>query len=407
MTSADVKFSIDQTTARRPRAGATSTRPSSRSTRPSPDHRRDPPQVPVGAAARRPVAVRQRRSCPNNYGGKTETAVLQRPGRHRPVQVGLLAQGQALKLVRNPNYWEKGKPYLNSVTWTDVPSDNTRELQLKGGQAQIDEFPAWSTVASLKTTPGVTMNLFNSTQTDYLAFNEKRKPFQDVHVRRAISLAIDRNALVKAVLFGNGKPANSLFPPQVPYYQAGHPGPPVQPGRGQGRRWPSPACRTASPPRSWSPSGNSDYLTIATILQSELKPLGINLKIQPARPEHGEHEPAEPQVRHDADATGRWTSPTRTSSPPSRSTRSRAPSRSSPPTTTPPWSRPRTTAEQTLSDPAAAARSTTRSSPTSASDAFMAFLYYSPVPLRHHDQRARLLRHAARQHHMENVWLSK
>ena len=64
------------------------------------------------------------------------------------------------------------------------------------------------------------MNLFNSTRTDYLAFNELRKPFQDVHVRRAISLAVDRAALVKAVLFGNGKPANSLFPPQVPYYQA-------------------------------------------------------------------------------------------------------------------------------------------------------------------------------------------
>ncbi len=68
------------------------------------------------------------------------------------------------------------------------------------------------------------MHLFNSTQTNYLAFNELRKPFQDVHVRRAISLAINRNALVKAVLFGNGKPANSLFPPQVPYYDPTTPG---------------------------------------------------------------------------------------------------------------------------------------------------------------------------------------
>ncbi len=126
--------------------------------------------------------------------------------------------------MRNPLYWQKGLPYLNSITWTDVANDNTRELQLKGGQAQIDQFPAWSTVSSLKTTTGVNMHLFNSTQTNYLAFNEQRKPFQDVHVRRAISLAIDRNALVKAVLFGNGKPANSLFPPQVPFYQASTPG---------------------------------------------------------------------------------------------------------------------------------------------------------------------------------------
>ena len=37
------------------------------------------------------------------------------------------------------------------------------------------------------------------------------------------------------------------------------------------------------------PSGNSDYQTISTILQSELKPLGINVKIQQLGPEHGQH----------------------------------------------------------------------------------------------------------------------
>ena len=132
-----------------------------------------------------------------------------------------------------------------------MPNDNTRELQLKGGQAQIDQTPAWSTVSSLKSTPGVNMYLFNSTQTNYLAFNENVKPFQDVHVRRAISLAINRNALVKAVLFGNGKPANSLFPPQVPYYDPNTPG--LQFNMAQAkRRWPSPACRTGSPRRCCS-----------------------------------------------------------------------------------------------------------------------------------------------------------
>jgi peptide/nickel transport system substrate-binding protein len=169
------------------------------------------------------------------------------------------------------------------VTWTDTPSDNTRELQLKGGQAQIDEFPAWSTVASLKTTPNVTMNLFNSTRTDYLGFNETAKPFQDVHVRRAISLAINRAALVKAVLFGNGKPANSIFPPQVPYYQAAT----------QGLQFDLNAAKQemakSSVPNGFSTtilvsSGFSDDQTVATILQSELKPLGINLKIQQLDP---------------------------------------------------------------------------------------------------------------------------
>jgi peptide/nickel transport system substrate-binding protein len=220
---------------------------------------------------------------PNNYGGETEDAFYQHPVGTGPFKWDFWHKGSSLKLVKNTNYWQKGLPYLDSVTFNDVPSDNTRELQLKGGQAQVDEFPAWSTVAALKSTPNVTMNLFNSTQTNYLSFNEKVKPFQDVHVRRAISLAIDRNALVKAVLFGNGKPANSLFPPQVPYYDASAGG--LQLNLTQAKK----EMSESSVPHGFTttillPSGNSDYSTIATILQSELKPLGITLKIQTLDP---------------------------------------------------------------------------------------------------------------------------
>ena len=216
---------------------------------------------------------------PANYGGETETQFYNHPIGTGPFKWDYWHKGSALKLVRNPFYWQPGKPYLNSVTWTDVASDNTRELQLKGGQAQVDEFPAWSTVASLKSTPGVDMDLFNSTRTDYLAFNEKRKPFQDVHVRRAISLAINRPALVKAILFGNGKPANSFMPPQVPFYQASTPG--LQTNLAEAKK----EMAESSVPNGFTTTllvdaGNSDQVTTATIMQAELKPLGIKVNIQ-------------------------------------------------------------------------------------------------------------------------------
>src|SRR5262249_58618344 len=105
-----------------------------------------------------------------------------------------------------------------------VPTDSPGQRQRRGARDKLAPSPAWSTVGNLKTASGVNMHLFNSTQTNYMAMNEKEKPFQDVHVRRAISLAINRDALVKAVLFGNGKPANSLFPPQVPFYDPNTPG---------------------------------------------------------------------------------------------------------------------------------------------------------------------------------------
>jgi peptide/nickel transport system substrate-binding protein len=216
---------------------------------------------------------------PANYGGETETQFYNHPIGTGPFKWDYWHKGSALKLVRNTFYWQPGKPYLNSVTWTDVASDNTRQLQLKGGQAQVDEFPAWSTVASLKSTPGIDMDLFNSTRTDYLAFNEKRKPFQDVHVRRAISLAINRPALVKAILFGNGKPANSFMPPQVPFYQASTPG--LQTNLAEAKK----EMAESSVPHGFTTTllvdaGNSDQVTTATIMQAELKPLGIKVNIQ-------------------------------------------------------------------------------------------------------------------------------
>ena len=281
MTSADVKFSIDQN--RKATQGwAYLDSAISSVDAPSPDtvviHLKFP-WAPLLAD----LSIFANGIVPNNYGGETENQFYQHPIGTGPFKWDYWHKGSALKLVRNPLYWEKGKPYLDSVTWTDVPNDNTRLLQLKGGQAQVDQTPAWSTVASLKSTPNVNMFLFPSTQTNYLAFNENVKPFQDVHVRRAISLAINRNALVKAVLFGNGKPANSLFPPQVPYYQKATPG--LQFNMTQAKQ----EMAKSSVPHGFTttiliPSGNSDYLTISTIMQSELKPLGIKVKIQQLDP---------------------------------------------------------------------------------------------------------------------------
>ncbi len=51
-----------------------------------------------------------------------------------------------------------------------------------------------------------------------MAFNQLRPPFQDVHVRRAIAYALDREAMVTSVLYGNGQAADSLLSPGTPFY---------------------------------------------------------------------------------------------------------------------------------------------------------------------------------------------
>jgi peptide/nickel transport system substrate-binding protein len=155
---------------------------------------------------------------PKSFAGQTRKAFYTHPIGTGPFMWDKRVVGQSVTLKRNPFYWQKGKPYLDKVTWTFVSDENTRELQLRGGQIQVDEFPPFNSITKLKNTPGVTMTLFPSTRTDYLDMNEQYPPLADRHVRRAISYAIDRQAIVKSVLFGFGKPANSFLPPQVPFY---------------------------------------------------------------------------------------------------------------------------------------------------------------------------------------------
>jgi len=402
MTSADVKFSIDQASAAAKGWGYINTAIKSVAA-PTPSTvvvTLKYPWAPLLAD----LSLFSNGIVPANYGGKTETQFYNAPVGTGPFKWEYWHKGSALKLVRNPNYWEKGKPYLNSVTWTDVSSDNTRQLQLKGGQAQIDEFPAWSTVASLKATPDVTMNLFNSTRTDYLAFNELRKPFQDVHVRRAISLAVNRAALVKAVLFGNGKPANSLFPPQVPYYQAATPG--LQFNLAEAKQ----EMAKSSVPHGFSTtilvsSGFSDYVTIATILQSELKPLGINVKIQQLDPNTANTN--QQSLKYDMTLTY-WTmdipDPDELATfavDPKSGARSFFTAYNNPTVV-----KATHDAEQTLSTSARQDLYNTVQS-DSASDAFMAFLYNSPYAYATSSSVHGFYVTPLGNYHMENVWMSK
>ncbi|HEX2323708.1 MAG TPA: ABC transporter substrate-binding protein [Streptosporangiaceae bacterium] len=341
---------------------------------------------------------------PNNYGGESETEFYTHPIGTGPFKWGYWHKGSALKLLRNTHYWEKGKPYLNSVTWTNVGNDNTRELQLKGGQAQIDEFPAWSTVSSLKSTAGVNMHLFNSTRTDYLPFNEFRKPFQDVHVRRAISLAINRPALVKAVLFGNGEPANSFMPPQVPFYQkATH-----------GLQYDLAAAKAemakSSVPHGFTTSiligaGNSDARTVATILQSELKPLGIKLTIKQEDPNTAFTD--EQNLKYDM-TLSYWTMDI---ADPDELVTFAVDPKSGAKSFFTGYNNP-----QVVKDTHAAERTLSMSNRQdlynsiqdhAASDAFMAFLYYSPYAYATTSKVHGFFVTPLGNYHMENVWLSK
>jgi peptide/nickel transport system substrate-binding protein len=154
---------------------------------------------------------------PNNLQGKDTEAFFKAPIGTGPFVMTTWDVGRQMILKRNPHYWQAGLPYLDQVIFTVVADDNSRILQLRGGQADVIESPPWSQFSTIKGERGVSVKTFPSTIVDFLSLNERVPQLADVNVRNAISLAIDRGALVRVALFGNGTPGGSIFPPTWPF----------------------------------------------------------------------------------------------------------------------------------------------------------------------------------------------
>jgi len=220
---------------------------------------------------------------PKDYAGKSKEEFYKAPIGTGPFKWDHWDKGKELKLVRYPDYWQKGKSSLNSATWTLVSDDSTRSVQVQGGQADVDEFPPFSSIQKLKNTPGVVMKLFPSTRTDYMVLNHRVKPLDDVHVSRAISYAVDRKALIESVLFGYGEPANSFMPPQVRYYDPDAPGLQFDPDKARQE------MSRSSVPDGFNiemtvEAGNDTQTSTAQIIQQQLKKIGIDVKLQQLDP---------------------------------------------------------------------------------------------------------------------------
>ena len=138
-------------------------------------------------------------------------AFLKHPIGTGPFMWSSSSPGVSITVVRNPYYWEKGRPYLNSIVFHVVAADTARATAVLGGQATLAEDPPLDQLASLKSNPAVKVYVFPSTLVELVALNVRKSPLNNEKVREAISLAIDRAGIVHAGLFGYGKPATTFL----------------------------------------------------------------------------------------------------------------------------------------------------------------------------------------------------
>jgi peptide/nickel transport system substrate-binding protein len=109
---------------------------------------------------------------------------------------------------RNPNYFMKGLPYLDGVTVEITPDSSARLAMLRAGKAEIPHIWGWLGVeearALQKTNPEIQVTPHQVIGVGFIYMRTDQPPFNDIRVRRAVSLALDRKSWNEAILFGEG-----------------------------------------------------------------------------------------------------------------------------------------------------------------------------------------------------------
>jgi ABC-type oligopeptide transport system substrate-binding subunit len=106
---------------------------------------------------------------------------------------------ESIKLVRNPDYWKSGRPYLDGIEYTIIPNRSTAILAFIAGKFDLT-FPYEVTVPLIKDikqqAPQVVCELAPANNSINLLVNRQVPPFDNSDLRRALALALDRKSFV-------------------------------------------------------------------------------------------------------------------------------------------------------------------------------------------------------------------
>jgi peptide/nickel transport system substrate-binding protein len=199
---------------------------------------------------------------------------------------------QILDLAANPTYWE-GAPKINNLRVRVIGDANALQAELRSGHVDIAPLPtnlSPDSIKALSGDPNLNVQQFTGGNITHLTFNTQSAPLNDARVRQAIAYAIDRESIVRDLLLGQAKVANSILPEDSWAYSAGQkysydPAHAKQlldeagfrdpDGDGPQMRFPKPIVYKVS-------SANMQVRQYAVVMQNSLKGVGIPLEIETA-----------------------------------------------------------------------------------------------------------------------------
>jgi peptide/nickel transport system substrate-binding protein len=124
-------------------------------------------------------------------------------------------QNESMKVVRNPDYWRQGRPFLDAIEFTIVPNRSTAILAFVAGRFDMT-FPAEITPPLMRDiksqAPQAVCQIVPTNVSINLIVNRDAAPFNNPDLRRAMALALDRKAFVQILTEGQAQIGGAMLP---------------------------------------------------------------------------------------------------------------------------------------------------------------------------------------------------
>jgi len=144
----------------------------------------------------------------------TPDVVDQKPVGTGPFQLVAYQKDAVIRYKANPDYWP-GKAAIDNLVFAITPDASVRYQKLKAGECHVMPYPNPADLKAMASDPDVNLMQKEGLNVGYLAYNTLMPPFNNPVVRKALSKAINKNAILDAVFQGAGKVAKNPIPPTI------------------------------------------------------------------------------------------------------------------------------------------------------------------------------------------------
>ncbi len=178
------------------------------------------------------------------------------------------------------DYWD-GKQPIDDLVFAITTDPSVRAQRLLAGECDIMPYPAPADIAQLQGDPNLTVMEQEGLNIGYMSYNVTEPPFDNVNVRKALSMAINKESIIEAVYQGAGEDAKNLIPPTMWSYNDEIPADEYNPE--EAKRLLEEAGVTNLTTDLWampvSRPYNPNAQRVAELIQSDWAAVGVNANI--------------------------------------------------------------------------------------------------------------------------------